>query len=563
MSVNTADVLEWLRTALISHDTRASTASARLMAVWLEERAKWIPLIREVIQTEDGILLDSTGVGSDWVESGDVAVDAPQLAAAVSAMLDLYNGEDTDANLHLEFEANRARVLGAQEYVAANAAQRTLRDIASALLDERLRESELVAFAYSETSLEYDHAALVWGTIKQLPSLLAMSTGTVMVLACEGHLQFGIHCSGDPSLLARVAADGIAWRHTWAKSAVPLKVVARQTSQSMPLFVLFLGAGASVGFGLPSGDKLRNDVLSRLMDRPVDESTFDTVAHDWWHHLEDTEQLTGLELALGEQEFVNTLTLEMVLEHEQQEESQRFSSSLAQFRELHDKIVAALRTTVRSDDPLRKLASLRQRLVIVTVNFDQVIEARCAEEDIQSFATEEELAQFPSALEAYLRKGGPVPLLKMHGDITKPETIVANISRTSAGLNEARFGAIQSLMSALQAQQFRPWWYVGYSMRDRDLDTVWKDPGFYKFQERWVSPFADQNVLAFIRASRLQGWSDQQLVVGDPAERLITWTADDFFEQLYDIVGSRWEAPENGDAQTVPVEEGKDTTVAN
>ena len=145
MSVNTADVLEWLRTALISHDTRASTASARLMAVWLEERAKWIPLIREVIQTEDGILLDSTGVGSDWVESGDVAVDAPQLAEAVSAMLDLYNGEDTDANLHLEFEANRARVLGAQEYVAANAAQRTLRDIASALLDERLRESELVA----------------------------------------------------------------------------------------------------------------------------------------------------------------------------------------------------------------------------------------------------------------------------------------------------------------------------------------------------------------------------------------------------------------------------------
>lgn len=529
------------------------------MAVWLAERAKWIPLIREAIQAEDGIMLDSAGAGSDWVECGDVVTEAPQLVDAVSAVLEHYNCEDPDADLRLEMETDRARVVGAQEYVAANAAQRTLRDIASALLDLRLRESELVAFAYSETSLEYDHAELVWGTIKQLPSLLAMSTGTVMVLACEGQLQYGIHCSKDPSLLARVAEDGIAWRHTWARSAVPLQVVARQTSKSMPLFVLFLGAGASVGFGLPSGDKLRNEVLSRLMDRPVDESTFDTVAHDWWRHLADTAQLTDLELALGEQDFVNTLTLEMVLEHEQQEESQRFSSSLSQFSELHDKIVTALRATVRSDDPLRKLVSLRQRLVIVTVNFDQVIEARCDQGDIQSFATEEELALFPSALAAYVRDGGPVPLLKMHGDIGKPETIVANISRTSAGLNEARFGAIQSLVSALQANQFRPWWYVGYSMRDRDLDTVWKDPRFYKFQERWVSPFADRNVLAFIRASRLQGWSDQQLAVGDPAERLITWTADDFFQQLYDMVGSRWDALPSGGAEPVPAESGEET----
>ncbi|MFL1999541.1 SIR2 family protein [Microbacterium sp. A1-JK] len=499
-----------------------------------------MPLINEVVQAEDGVLIDSFGAGLDWVACGDLAREAPAMAPALATLLQKYNDEYPDAELRLEITGDRARVVGAQEYVAANAAQKTVRDIATALCGERLRESELVAFAYSETSLEYDHVELIWGLITQLPSLLAMASGTVMVLSCEGQIKPGIHCSGDPSLLARVTADGIAWRHPWTRSALSLQTVARQRADAMPLFVLFLGAGASVGFGLPSGDKLRNDVLSRLMDRPVDESTFDAVAHDWWKSLLDAEQLTDLEKSLGEDSFVETLTLEMVLEHEQQEESQRFSSSLAQFAEQHDRIVSAIRADPPVDDPLSQLVALRQRLVLVTVNFDQVIEARCKSDDIQTFATEEELGRFPQALEEYLAVGGPVPLLKMHGDIGKPDTIVANISRTSAGLNDARFAAIQSLIAAMQRNQFRPWWYVGYSMRDRDLDPVWKDPTFYKFQERWVSPFADPNVVAFIRASRLQGWSDQQLPVNDPGDRIITWTADDFFRQLHSTVGKKW-----------------------
>ncbi|QHF25739.1 hypothetical protein GTU73_18230 [Rathayibacter sp. VKM Ac-2804] len=542
MSIQTVDILEWLRTALKNHEAREFTDEARLLAVWLAEREKWIPIISEVLQAEDGVVVDSVGAGADWIDCGAIQVDVPDLVSAVSFVLDSYNTHNANAELQLEVIGNRARVIGAQEYVAVNAAQRALRDIATGLCSIRLRESELVAFAYSETSFEHDHTQLIWNVVTRLPELLQMVNGSVMLLSCEGQLNFDIHCEGNPSLLARIGSEGIAWRNTWAKSLVPLDTVSRQKPESMPLLVLFLGAGASVGFGLPSGDRLRNEVLGRLTGRTVDESTFEEVAHGWWKDLAATQQLTELELTLGERVFVETLTLEMVLEHEQEQESQRFSSSLSSFAESHDKIVESLRAHPPLDDPLRSLVALRQRLVLITVNFDQVIEARCGPGDVRSFSTQHELEGFPAALQDYIQNGGPVPLLKMHGDIKKPETIVANISRTSAGLNEARFSAIRSVIDAMAGSQFRPWWYVGYSMRDRDLDTVWKDPIFYKFQERWVSPFADPNVLAFLRASRVQGWTDEQLVIKDLNDRLITWTADDFFRQLQLKVGPGWNA---------------------
>lgn len=540
MSVNTTDVLAWLQKSIETHQSHAAQGRSSLFAVWLAEREKWMPLIAEVIRAEDGVVVDSTGAGADWVESGEVESEAPALVTAINVLLDHFNREQPDAGLRLDFDSGRCRVAGAQDYVAANAAQKAIRDIATALTRDVLRESEFVAFAYSEASLEYAHTSLVWTLVRELPGLLKMTTGTVMVMSCEGQIKVDIHCSGDPSLVARVTSDGIAWRHPWAKSLVPLQTVGRQDSDAMPMFVLFLGAGASMGFGLPSGDNFRNDVLSRLTEMPVDEGTFESVVRSWWNHLRDTGQLSDVELATGEDAFVETLTLEVVLEHEQQEESQRFSSSLGRFARQHANTVARIRAAADGDDPIRKLVSLRHRLVLVTVNFDQVIEARCESDDIKSFATEQELIDFPAYLDEYLKNGGAVPLLKIHGDITKPETIVANISRTSAGLTSARFQALQYLIESMHPNQFRPWWYVGYSMRDRDLDTIWKDPRFYGFQERWISPFADANVEAFIRASRIQGWNDQQLPTNNLGDRLITWTADDFFEQLYATVGSRW-----------------------
>lgn len=508
-----------------------------------------MPLISEALRAEDGVLLDSSGAGADWVESGDLSTDAPKMIAAINILLDSFNVDYPEAALSLEVDSDRARVVGAQDYDSANAAQQTIRDIVTSLCTDLLRESDLVAFAYSEASLEHKHTRVIWDLVNDLPTLLGMSTGTTLLLSCEGQLHVDIHCSGDPSLLARIANDGIGWRNVWRKSALPLRTISRHDESSMPLFVLFLGAGASVGFGLPSGDKLRNEVLSRLMEQPVDESTFNIVAHEWWADLAASGQLSPIEIAVGEESFVDTLTLETVLEHEQQEESQRFSSSLVGFAKMHDRIIAAITENRVGDDPLRSLVSLKRRLLLITVNFDQVIEARCEAGDVQAFATEEELKAFPAALDTYLENGGPVPLLKLHGDITKPETIVANISRTSAGLNEARSTAIRSVVVRMEESSVRPWWYVGYSMRDRDLDTVWKDPVFYKFHERWVSPFIDPNVMAFVQASRLQGWKDRQLNVDDYTDRFITWTADDFFRQLYAAVGPKWK--ESGHRQNV------------
>ena len=537
MSVRTTDVLEWLRKSLEGHSEHTQP---RVQAAWLAEREKWLPLIREAIEAEDGVLVDAYDVGADWVDCGDLETGKPELLAGVESVLDVYNTRYPEANLRVEFDGGRARIAGDQEYEAASAAQQAIRDVAAALCSRRLSDADLVAIAYSEASLEYEHVRVLWELLMRLPVLLGMTTGTVMVVACEGTLRIPIHCTGDPSLRARVGSEGISWRHSWERSALPFEVAARQEESAMPLFVLFLGAGASTGFGLPSGDSFRNEVLSRLMNQSVDESTFEAVAREWWTRLQVSDQLTEQEQLLGVDLFVETLTLEVVLEHEQQEEGQRYSSSLRRFATMHDEIVEKIRQRDGSDDPLRRLVALKKHLVLVTVNFDQVIEARCDPGDIRTFTTESELAEFPGYLDTYLRGGGPVPLLKMHGDIHLPETIVANISSTSAGLSTARFDAIHALISRQQSNVYRPWWYVGYSMRDRDLDTVWRDPRMYSFHEQWIAPFLDPNVATFIKSYRLRGWSDGRLIVSGPAERLVSWTADDAFAELYRTVGPLW-----------------------
>jgi hypothetical protein len=165
------------------------------------------------------------------------------------------------------------------------------------------------------------------------------------------------------------------------------------------------------------------------------------------------------------------------------------------------------------------------------------------DEQIRPFVTEHHLEEFSTYLEEYGRVGGAIPLLKLHGDIASPATLVANIEQTRAGLSLARDNALGALIQRMEGQSVRPWWYVGYSMRDRDLSNTWNSSRVANFLEYWISPFMDPTVRRFIQEHRLRTWETAGLGVDVP-RRHISLIARDFYELMEADLTSQWANPD-------------------
>jgi hypothetical protein len=152
---------------------------------------------------------------------------------------------------------------------------------------------------------------------------------------------------------------------------------------------------------------------------------------------------------------------------------------------------------------------------------------------VATYSSEEDFAQAPEALETYLNTNeGPVPILKLHGSIDKPETIVANVELTALGLSPARTDTLRKLVG----HPDRPiaWVYVGYSMRDPDLLAELSSPRVaLGIDERWVAPLTDANVERLVRLHRLPLWEEHRKV-RTLHERSITEFAETFFIELRD-----------------------------
>jgi hypothetical protein len=162
-----------------------------------------------------------------------------------------------------------------------------------------------------------------------------------------------------------------------------------------------------------------------------------------------------------------------------------------------------------------------------TVNFDQLIEAELSTR-LRVLATKEELEDSPGVIDEYLGGAGRIPLVKLHGTIEKPESIVADIEATARGLSP---GTSQGLRRLLSSDSPISWVYIGYSMRDPDLNEVFAVPEFSAGAfEKWVSPFPDQSVRDFVEQHRVARWSGGS----SPSflERSITETADRFLRRL-------------------------------
>ena len=345
--------------------------------------------------------------------------------------------------------------------------------------------------------------------------------------------------------MGHISSNGYEQRRTFESNSLSIWTdTSRFTSDDAPLVVLFLGAGASAVEGLPTGNELRNRALGRQVRFIVDRSNYDEAARKFYRQLHSLgDRLRPSEVSAGEDAFVASLTLERVLLEEQAQEHQADCKTIRDFATEHAAMAAALNEAREAgkfnEDPLVKLLQLRRRLLLITVNFDRIIELK-AGENVKAYTSEADLGQLSSDLAAYASDGGRVPLIKLHGDIEDASSIVSNIQETAGGLSVARLEGLNAIISLLGDQKVCPWWFVGYSMRDLDLRPMWQSADFIdKVAEHWVTPFRDASVCAFINDFRQPRW-DRETFGYSAENRIVTFTASDFYQVLWAQVADEW-----------------------
>ena len=539
-SARAQDVLHWLSRVIAESSSRdQDSATPHLIATALAERERWMRLITQAVKSADGVLVNAVAM-AESVECGEIESDAPQVLALARELLVAADSGDGGAS-EIQVRDGRAALVAHGSSDGANAAQRAIREVAIAICDHRLRSSGLVALVYTEEAMDLETASVVWQALMKLPDCFTASARptTILLIAGDGADSTGVHCTGARGLQFRITNDALEERHSYSHNEKLVNDIGNYDQQTIPLAVGFLGAGASIGWGLPSGDALRDSALARLMNMPVDPATFSVVARAFYDDLAERNELQPYELAAGPDTFIRTLTLERVLEHELVVDGDPYTTTMRKFAQHHEQVASGIRAQRAANelaaDPVTRLCQHRKRLVLATVNFDQLVEARGGDH-VRTFVTEDELLEFRDYLMGYAREGGEVPLLKLHGSIDKPETLAATTSSTTPGLSTGRQAAIQALAALIATQHHRPWTYVGYSMRDLDLANVWAGAEFPEFNERWVAPFLDPSVERFIAERRMPRWAGKPHTNSrNPLERLISLTAEDYFQQLADV----------------------------
>jgi hypothetical protein len=188
---------------------------------------------------------------------------------------------------------------------------------------------------------------------------------------------------------------------------------------------------------------------------------------------------------------------------------------------------AILRKKTRLRTALRTITAKKNKLVVVTVNFDTILEDEFGAE-AKVFATRADFEEAGNYLDHYLNSGGALPILKLHGSLDVPGSIVADVDTRSLGLSA---GAIEALRRLRNAVRFTPWVYVGVSMRDPDITEVIGGNDFVEgLEELWVAPFPDPAVSAFSEDHRASRW--QEAKRAELKQRQITETADSFLSAL-------------------------------
>jgi len=393
------------------------------------------------------------------------------------------------------------------------------RGVLTSLFSNSLLGQRLVVLAYDETEMDPDVARAARLLLCRQIEQQTLGDVRTLVVLIRGRMDYDEHCSGlYCSARYHLSRDLCRVRHSLETDRFRIRVAA--ASHERPT-VLFLGAGFSVSSGVPLADGVKNEALRRLMGSDSDPAG---LAEEFREFLRESKRFLPGEEELDRDAFATRLTLERVLREEFNHYDRDHSPTLRALAQSNDVAIGRPGSAVKE---LGKLLASDRRLVVVTVNQDTLVE-RTHPGEVELFVTEEDFAdRWPAYYEEYRTKGGKVPLLKLHGTVEMPASVVASVDLTLGGLPESRRQALARLADA----QRPPWIYVGYSMRDFDVNGLLGEAGFAtRVDESWVAPFPEAHVKGFVGQHRLGLWNERHAASFD--DRMITQTSDVFMKEL-------------------------------
>jgi hypothetical protein len=406
-----------------------------------------------------------------------------------------------------------------------NESERLVLKFLAALFDGQLLDRSLAAISWSELLLDDIVKETLWELIRvHLP---AQDFGRLqtLVLIAGGYVDYGVHCEEEPSIRFALREGGLAKRKGPASLEAAINKLTRHPDKP---FVFFLGAGCSRSADFPLGNDVRDYALERFfgdkrgLPPPVSELALRF--HNW---VQENDRFLAGEEAISADDFVSRLTLERVLREEFRRDGREDSPTLAHLLEKNANAIARKRTRVRQG--LQTILSRPHQIVVVTVNFDTILEDELGDR-IKVFARPASFDDAPGFVTRYLAGGeSEIPVLKLHGTLDNRSSIIADVDARSLGLPSGASEALGFLRGT--RDEPTPWVYVGASMRDPDVTEVIGMTEFAeKLDEWWVSPLPDPPVEEFARTHRSARWIKS--MKSDLWARQITETADRFFAAL-------------------------------
>lgn len=456
------------------------------------------PLCTDRLQLVEGMLEDA---GPLLPAKVVIELDADQRVVA------RFNG------YHNPLEPSLWAILHAAEVVASSAYD----------------EFELILLAAALAPIDTQRRQLLWSLLTINPIDLGVAdTGTTIVPILGAGLDPEPDYLRRPELKYVVRSDRMLRRRTGEARRRDIASICATPDEPL---VLFLGAGASASSKIPLGNHYRDLALANLLGPDYDEDTPGEAFFDLLHerrHLLDTD-------STSRKEFATALTLERVLLETFNELGFRSRSDAPVIREIIKDCANALDYDKPGRKALRELVKLLPgRVIIMTVNFDQLIEDKLGADHTVFFRPEDYRDEARIAdLVAYVAGDAdkPVPILKLHGSITDPESLIATINTTSAGFHDDVLATLNRILEVVSGPL--RWVWIGCSMRDRDMNRWLNGLSPKALDEWWVDPMPGQSLDDFFIEQRAPRWGPKGMSLSD---RLIIDSADAFLRDLAKIV---------------------------
>jgi hypothetical protein len=519
---------------------RAADDHLLVIPVLTDELESRRDLLREIAEFLGGALLD---LSRDDYDSAIDAYDDPVLRGAVAGTLQFYRPGIGHSKVTLSYtngQLDATLITQGEPAASPSRAESRLLSIVRSLFDIRLVDDELAILSYEEDIFDQPTQSALLSMLTGLARQSGLRLGSVRTLVPlirSGGLNPERHCQLYRGVRFSLTEDTLIERNPPRHVT---DVVRKVTADRPTPLVLVLGAGFSVSSGMPIGNGVRNSAIQRICELADIAGRSDRdLATELFRYASDRDFLTPLEREGGEENFSSGATLEQALRIERQAFDRPIPETLEQLQRRHNERLSGPPQMLGSAVyDLREIVRQGHRLILITVNFDELVEHENAEHlDIAVDDTDFERL---TPLLAEMQRGAShpenlAPLLKLHGTINRPESCIATDEETRSGISPAKERALHALVDEAPDGQLQ-WVYVGASMRDIDLNAILaSNPFNEKLSEYWVAPWLEPSVCHFVY-SKGRWWVPGQSLL----DRVVTETADSFMR----ILAKKWNGPE-------------------